>query len=288
MTLLLFLSGCGSSGSQVAATVNGEVITEREVDQRMAKLSPQVQASFGSDKGRLLEEMITERILLQEARRRGLEKDPEVRRLLEDAKRQLMVGRLLEVLREDAKGQISEKQIAEFYEKNQASFRVPETYRASHILVESEETAKKALERVKSGEPFAKVAEEVSTDPSKSRGGDIGFFSGGQVIPEFEAACKSLKPGEISKVVKTSLGYHVILLTEMRSARQKPLEEAREQIRQALLNQQGQKHVESVLQGLRSQSQIKIRKDFAPSLPSAPAEAPAATAEAPAQQQPSS
>lgn len=282
MTIGILLSGCGSN-SRVAAVVNGEVISVSELDGRMARINPATQASFGGDKKRFLEELIMERILFQEARRRGLEKDGEFRRFLEEAKRQLLVGRLVEALRGEAVAQVPEEQVAEFYQKNRESFRMPESYRASHILVDGEETAKKALQRIQEGEPFAKVAEELSTDPSKSRGGDIGFFSSGQVIPEFEAACRNLKPGEMSRPIKTPLGYHVILLTEMRASRQRLLEEVQDQIRQALLKQQSQRHVESSVQRLREQAQVKIRKDLSPQ-----PEAPAAPAAEPTAQNPQS
>ncbi len=81
-----------------------------------------------------------------------------------------------------------------------------------------------------------------------------------QVSPEFETAVKSIEPGEISKVVKSPLGYHVILLTERRAARERTLEEVQDQIRQLLEGQQGQKKLEEYLQQLRSKSQVKIHE----------------------------
>ena len=137
---------------------------------------------------------------------------------------------------------------------------------------EDEKTAEKALERIKGGESFSKVAEEMSADPSKKSGGDIGTFSKGQVIPEFEAACETLKPGEISKVVKSPLGYHIIQLTDRQPAHQKLLAEVKEEIRQALANQQAQRQVELFVQKLRSKAQIKVRNSFAPPAASSPKE----------------
>lgn len=257
--LALVLVGCGSSG-KVAAVVNGHVITTREVEERFARLGPAVRESLGADRSRILEQMVTETIILQEANRRGLQRDKEVRRLVDEAQRQILIGRLLEILQKENNAAASEEEIANFYQQNPASFQQVESWRASHVLTPDEETAEKALSRVKGGEPFSQVAQELSADPSKARGGDIGFFSKGQVIPEFEAACRALKPGEISKVIKSPLGYHVIQLTEQRSARQKTLEEVHDQIRQALENQQGQRQLETVIQQLRSKSQVKIRE----------------------------
>ncbi len=273
------LTGCGPSG-KVAALVNGHVITVKDLEDRLESMNPNNRAMFSENKSRLLDQMVLETVLVQEAKKRGLEHDAEVRKLLGEAEHQILVGRLLELHRKENKTPVTDEQIAQFYESNRASFLQPEGYRASHILVPDEETAKKALERVKGGEPFAKVAGELSTDPSKSQGGDIGFFNKGQVIPEFEAACMKLKPGELSDVVKTSLGYHVILLTEQKAARQKPLEEVKDQVRQALEGQQGQRLVEAFVQQLRSKAQIKIRENFSAPVP-ATGNQPAASSQQP-------
>lgn len=265
------LIGCGSQG-KIAAVVNGHVISSREVDDRLARMNPMMRQSIGNDRRRVVEQMITEAILFQEAGRRGLGRDSEVRQLLQEARRQILIGRLLEGVRQELSGTVSEGEIAQFYEVNRSNFAQAESWRASHILASDSGTAEKALARVKSGESFAQVAQEVSTDPSKTRGGDIGFFSQGQVIPEFESACRDLNPGELSKVVKTPLGYHVILLTERRSAREKTLDEVQDQVRQILDGQQSQKKLESFLQQLRSKAQVKIHETSVPA--AAPAQEP--------------
>lgn len=255
---LALLGGCGPQG-KVAAIVNGHLITSKEVDERIAHLNPALRQSLGNDRRRMVEQLVTETLLYQEAGRRGLEQDPEVRKLLQEARRQIMIGRLLEKVRKESTGTIPEEEIRQFYEANRASFNQPESWRASHILTADQAAAEKALARVKAGESFAQVAQEVSTDPSKVRGGDIGFFSKGQVIPEFEAACRDLKPGELSKVVKSSLGYHLILLTERQEAREKTLDEVKDPIRQILEGQQSQKKLDAYLQRLRSKSQVTIQ-----------------------------
>ncbi len=264
--LLIFASGCGSNG-KVAAVVNGHVITTKDLDDRAAGMgAPSPLAP--EQKTRLLDQMVVETVLLQEANRRGVGRDAEVRKLIREAQKQIMIGRLVDLLRKEKESPVTESQVAQFYEANKENFKQPDSWRVSHILTPDAETAKKALERVKGGEPFAKVAEELSMDPSKSRGGDIGFFSKGQVIPEFEEAAEKLKPGEMSGVVQTPLGYHILLLTEVKQAHQKPLEEVEDQIRQGLRGQQGQQQVQAIVQELRSKAQIKIKENFeAPSVP---------------------
>lgn len=89
-----------------------------------------------------------------------------------------------------------------------------EEIRASHILVKTEDEAKKILQRIQSGEIFEDIAQEISLCPSKAAGGDLGFFSKGMMVKEFEDAAFALKKGEISNPVKTQFGWHLIKLTD--------------------------------------------------------------------------
>ena len=273
---LLPLGAFGCSSQKVAAVVNGQVITVQEVDSRMDKLNPQYRSAIGNDKKRLLEDMIMETILVQEAQRRRLDKEPQVQDLLRQAKRQILLGRLLEGIRDSTSVQVTDQEVAQAYEANKASLANPETFRASHVLTDSEERAKKALQQIKGGTSFAEVAQEFSADSSKDNGGDIGFFSKGQVIPEFEEACRNLKVGEVSGVVKSSLGYHVILLTDRKPARERALEEVKDEIRKQLSEQKQKKHVETMVQELRAKAFIRIHEPFASS-GSSPAPASAAS-----------
>ncbi len=267
--------GCGSGG-KVAAVVNGQVITQKEVDQRMARLNPAYRQALGGDSKRLLEEMIMETILIQEARRRGLERDVEVDKLVKEARRQILLGRLLETIREGKASELGAADVAKAYEENKKFYVEPETFRASHVLVATEQEAQQVIDRLKAGEDFAKVAQELSTDPTKARGGDIGYFSKGQLIPEFEQACEKLQPGEISGVIKTQLGCHVIRLTERKASRQLPLEEVNDQIKKQLVSQQEQKLVETFIQQLRAKAQVQIRDAANAVSKTAPANKPVA------------
>jgi len=255
------LIGCSERGD-VAATVNGQVITAQQVDTRMAQLSPSVRAALKNDPKRLLQEMVTESILMQEARTRGLNRDSDVQRLVEEARKQIMLGRLLEVMREEAAIEVTDQEVVQAYQANQDQFKEPERLRASHILVPTEAKAKEALGRIKEGEEFALVAQSVSKDPTAVQGGDIGYFSAGQLIPEFEAVCNKLQPGEVSSPLKTELGYHVIVLTERRAARVKPLVEVQETIRTQIAQRKRQRVVEQSIQAMRSSAQISVEGEY--------------------------
>ncbi len=144
-------------------------------------------------------------------------------------KRDIIIGNFIEknII---TKVTVSDEETKKFYDENPDKFKQPEAVRASHILIaiDAKATAdekKKALEKAEKirkdlagGADFATVARESSSCPSKQQGGDLGYFSKGQMVPEFEKAAYGLKPGEISDVVETKFGYHIIKQVEKREA----------------------------------------------------------------------
>jgi len=112
---------------------------------------------------------------------------------------------------ESVRNLMADSLLAEGLTELQGGPRVVEQVRASHILVETEETGQEVLDKMAEGEPFAALAAEYSIDPgSKTSGGDLGWFPRGQMVPEFEAVAFSLEPGETSDLVKSDFGYHII------------------------------------------------------------------------------
>lgn len=127
--------------------------------------------------------------------------------------------------------QVSDTDIKNYYDQNKSEFTTPEQVTASHILVATQADAEKVEQRLKNGEDFAKVAKEVSTDTStKDKGGDLGTFGKGQMVPEFEKVAFAQKPGTISAPVKTQYGWHVIKVTAHTQAKTLTLDQAKQQI----------------------------------------------------------
>ena len=166
---------------------------------------------------------------------------------------------------------VSEADAQSFYDKNPEKFNVPETVRASHILIavpkdaSAEVAAKKqkdaeaALARVKGGEAFDKVAMEVSDDPgSKVKGGDLDFFPRERMVPEFADAAFKLKKDEISGLVKTQFGYHIIKATDRKEARSVPFPEVKGKLMAFLSNQKRQNAVQTLLADIRQKADVKI------------------------------
>lgn len=131
-----------------------------------------------------------------------------------DIKKQLTIQQFLKTKADEImKLEPTEKQLKDLYNKYKDAFK---QVKASHILVETEEEAKKVKERLNNGEDFATIAKEVSTCPSAAEGGDLGYFSANQMVEEFSNAAFSMKVDEISEPVKSKFGYHIIKVTEIK------------------------------------------------------------------------
>jgi foldase protein PrsA len=128
--------------------------------------------------------------------------------------------------------------------------------KASHILVDDEKTAKEVQKKLKEGGDFAKLAEEYSKDPgSKTKGGDLGFFGKGAMVPEFEKVAFTLDKGETSDLVKSDYGVHIIKVTDKRDNK---FEDKKEQIEQEL-KQQKAKPITEILENLRKKADVKVK-----------------------------
>jgi peptidyl-prolyl cis-trans isomerase C len=163
---------------------------------------------------------------------------------------------------------LSDKEIKEYYDSNKKKFGTPETVHARHILIKTDskddektKTQKKAKieelrKKVLSGADFEKTAKENSDCPSKEKGGDLGTFSRGRMVKDFEDAAFTQKTNEIGPVVETRFGYHVIQVLEHNKAMSKSLDEARNEIEKTLEQQKKQKAVKNYVAGLREKAKI--------------------------------
>ncbi len=157
--------------------------------------------------------------------------------------------------------QVSQEDIKKYYEEHGKEFAEPEQVRARHILVDTEEEAKAVLDRLKKGEDFAKVAQEKSKDTTSAiKGGDLGFFERGAMVPEFDKTVFSMKVNDLSEPVKTQFGYHIIQLLEKKEAKQPTLEEVSSKIEKQLKKEKAIP-VELLLPDLRKQADVKILSD---------------------------
>ncbi|HEY3897950.1 MAG TPA: peptidylprolyl isomerase [Chthoniobacter sp.] len=188
------------------------------------------------------------------------------------------------------KAKVTDAEAEDFYKKNPDKFQMPEQVRASHILVkvptdatpqvvvEKEKAAQAIADRVKKGEDFAKLAKELSEDPSaKENSGDLNFFTREAMVPEFSKAAFAMKKGDISDPVRSEFGYHVIKVTDRKEAETISLEKVKPQLVAFLEKQKKQEAIEKVIQEIRSKADVKINlpEPPAPAAAAAPAPAPA-------------
>lgn len=297
--LLAGVTGCGSK--DVAAIVNGEEISKAELEAQVNRLMEQSPEMFKGEEGesrlvefkrQLLDNMINNVLVRQAAAERGIEvTDEEVNAQIDDLKAgfpteddfnkalsdanltvedlkqqlrdQLATQRLMEELVGD--DEVTDEEIAKYYEDNKAKFEEQSSTRASHILFDKDDkaTAEKVLAEVKGGAAFDELAKKHSKDAgSAAQGGDLGWSDPARpFVAEFQAALDKLEVGEISDLVETEYGWHIIKVDETRDERTKPLDEVRDQIEAAILQQRNTTAYQDFLAGVREKATIEILID---------------------------
>lgn len=165
---------------------------------------------------------------------------------------------------------VPEKEVKEFYDSHPDMFKQSEQVKASHILIkvkpdatqaEQDEALKKIKEiqaKQKKGEDFAELAKTYSECPSSSKGGDLGYFGRGQMVPPFEAAAFALKPGEVSDIVKTEFGYHLIKVTDKKPESTIPFDQIKDRLAQYLKQEKVQKEIKETVDALRKAGKVEI------------------------------
>lgn len=294
--LALGLSGCKKDA---AAIVNGEVISKTSIDQQLQQLSSQYPQMFQGKDGeqrkaefrqRLIDNAVSTVLIKQEAERQGItvsdsqieSQTAELKKgfpneaafqdalkkngitldeLKQREKENLLSQRLIEKL--TAKIDPSEKELNDYYQKNKSTvFEEKASVHAWHILFDEKDkaTAEKVLGQLKSGGNFAALAKQYSKDPgSKEKGGDLGWPTT-PYVPEFQAALDKMKAGEISGLVKSQFGYHIIKVIEKRPARIKSFDQVKDQVRQMLIQQQQADVFQKLLDELKKKAKIEYPK----------------------------
>jgi len=216
--------------NKLIAVVDGREVRESDFNILMSSLG-QNASYFQGEEGRkkLVEELIMHELVYSDALANEIEKDDEFINAFNTMKKSLLqqygLSKMLNAVT------VSDEEITEYYEKNKKLFKTGEMVKASHILVDSEEKANEVLEDLTDGLSFEEAAQQYSSCPSKSAGGDLGQFGRGQMVKEFEDVAFSMKKGEISKPIKTQFGYHIIKLTDHISEIDSSLEDVKEDIR---------------------------------------------------------
>jgi peptidyl-prolyl cis-trans isomerase C len=277
------------SADPVFLTINGHSITIGEFRKDFAGMLPSHRPLSAEERKDLersyIVQIIDRRLALEEAERLGIALSPEAidsalaehRRdypeggfeemlqgrgtSLAQWRRGLSEGLLIErVARLQAYGKVSvaEEEIAAYYQENREKFHRPAQVRARQIVVGSQKEGEDVLKALHSGESFAEVARRDSLSPDAEQGGDLGFFARGEMPPEFEAVVFALPIGELSKLERSEYGYHIFLVEERRAALRFSLEDARDEIRDALRSEKEEMAYRQWIQGLRARASIEV------------------------------
>jgi peptidyl-prolyl cis-trans isomerase C len=193
----------------------------------------------------VLRGLVSEKLIYQEAVKAGVDKSDEVKRRLAGLEKQVVMQTYME---QKAKTLVGDADLKAAYNKKVAEMKSEEEVKARHILLTSEEEAKKVSEELKKGGDFDKVAKEKSTDKaSGANGGDLGWFTKDRMVPEFADAAFKLKKGEISAPVKSAFGWHVIKLEDRRPVKVASFDEMKDGLKGDVTNKAVQTYVESLL-----------------------------------------
>ncbi len=245
----------------VEQLVSAELLYQDAAKLEVKDLDKKVEASFAQGKARFKDE--------QEFKNTIKDMEMEEKDLREYTRRELLISNFVDVTFVP-KVFVPEAEVRSFYDKNIDKFKLPETVKASHILIgidsktsveekkKAQEKAEKLRKELTGGADFAVLAKDNSTCPSSQQGGDLGFFGRGQMVEPFEKAAFALKPGEISAVVETQFGFHIIKLVEKKTTETTDYKDVKEKIEGYLKGQKVNEGVQQYIAEAKKTAKIEV------------------------------
>jgi parvulin-like peptidyl-prolyl isomerase len=250
-SVLVVFAACGKKeDKKVVIKVGNDKMTYSALERRFADAPATLQGYLNTESGRkqFMDLLVRERIMVESAKEAGYDKKAEYKESLknyeQEQEKQLKEYRenlLVEMFVKDLHtGKIAptEQEVTKYYEEYKEEYKRPLEIKAKHILLASRAEAEKIVAELKNGANFSKLAKEYSIDPiSAQRGGEIGPFTKGDLIPEFEKAVFPLKVGQISDIVETQFGFHIITKVSEKVLPSRSMEDAKEDIKRLLEKQ---------------------------------------------------
>lgn len=234
---------------EVVARVNDKPISAVALDAQVQSLASRGQSP---DRAQALEQLIDLQLLTQEAEESGLTDQPEIAAEVERQRAAILARHVIRAELSDFEP--SEDDLRQAYQERVEGMGGTE-YRASHILVETQEEASELIAQLDEGAEFGQLAEEHSTGPTASRQGDLGWFKPNQMVPPFAEAVQQLEPGNYTaEPVETQFGWHVIRVAETREAEKPEFESMKSELRDRLASQ----HIQEYLSSLRDEAEVEV------------------------------
>ena len=265
LLVLFAVGGCGK-GSEPGKVpgerageivrVGGAVLTGDDLN-KLVPEDEQIPLTF-EERQEFVRRWVDTEILRQEAIRRGLKTDPYVEARLRELEQQFLADYLVfDELRK--RTEVSEEEVEGYFAAHEREYM--NEYRASQILVGSPEEAERAIALLKT-RSWASVANRLSVDASAKRGGDLGYLTKGNMIPELEAIVFDMKPNDVTGVIKSDFGYHIFRLDDVREALiSVGLDDVREQIMNTLMLEKRKKAYRELLDSLKANADIKYKDE---------------------------
>ncbi len=252
-------SSGGPEANRVVARVNQVEITYGEFKSRLESFEKERGPIPREKWGDVLRGMIQEEVLLQGATADGLDKDAAVKVRLEQARRQVLIEELIR-RKVMAQARVTDEEARKMYEDNKPLYST-ESVATSHIMVKTQAEAEAILQELQAGKDFAELAKAKSQDTgSAEKGGNLGPLRRGQTVPEFEEQAFRLKEGELSPVIKTEYGYH-ILKGGPRTTVVQPFDEVKDRIRQMVLQEKQRETFMALMADLEKRAAPEIFED---------------------------
>lgn len=279
----VFIASCAKEGGKKGGYVlkiDSNVYTQEDVQAEMSTLPEMAKEFFQGPEGtaRFVDELVKKELLYIEAKNRGLDKNKDFQKRVEEFKKITLINQILEKEMESA-AKITDKDIKDYYDKHKEDFVVNTQVRLSHIVVKTDEDAKKVYERLKKGEDFANVASDASLDKvSAKAGGDIGNFKRGEMKSELEEIAFRLKKGEVSMPIKLKDGIHIIKVTDAKGSVLE-FDKVKGLIGQRMAAEKQRESFDKLIEDLKKKHKIEINNDALAKITFSPAPAPAVPAQ---------
>jgi peptidyl-prolyl cis-trans isomerase C len=241
--------------------INNEILTVKEFQDMTVQLPPVLRASLQNEEGRrkALDWVVDLKLALAEALQSGVEKEPEVQAKIAAARDKIILSEYFNRLAKE-KIVVSEAELQGYYTKNREEFKLSEAIRISQILVRSEKEAREILQDLKKGADFARLAKEKSVDPSRRNGGQMGWLERKVMDPDFAKAASALAKSEISGVVRTKLGHHVIRVDDTRPPTYAEYATVKPRVAEEIRRQRVQELMEQLKKDLRSEARVVMNE----------------------------
>lgn len=264
--MILNAAGCESkkdAGGMLIAQINGKEIRDAEFKVRFSKLSPPLKAKYSDEKGKkeFLEEIVKRELLLQEAKRTGIEKDQALIDRIEEIRERMILN---DFLQREVEGKLvtTEKELEDYYNLHKDEFKSPDGARISQIVVKTEEDAGGVLKKLHRGADFARTAKEFSVDiASRNSGGDLGVIQKGKIHPQLDMVIFNMNEGDISDPIKTESGYHIIKLQKKIPGTPLSFNDAKNMVSQRYHIEKRSKVFEDLFASLRSKARVTISEE---------------------------